>query len=150
MVSKLGTFKYLGSLAYLIGAISGLFSFKNFTTTIAFNKKEVKTKTLMVLVGLCNYSGGGMQLTKDPNPNDGLFEISITKNLTKFYIITNLFNIFNGSIVNHSKVENHKTANIIIKTNSDDAPFIQTDGELIGAGSISISVLPKSFTFYSK
>lgn len=150
VVSKVGKFKHLGSLAYLIGAVFGLFRFKNFPAIILLNNKEVKTTTLMVLVGLCKFSGGGMQLTKDPIPDDGLFDISIAKNLTKLDIITNLFNLFNGNIVNHSKVENHKTANIIIKINSDNAPFIQADGELIGTGAINLSIIPKAFSFYCK
>jgi len=149
VVSKVGRYKYLGALAYLIGVIVGLFSFKNFTVTISLNDTEIKTKSLMVLAGLCKYSGGGMQLTKDPNPNDGLFDVSVAKDLTKLDIIKNLFNLFNGTIVKHSKVENYKVDNLSININSKVQPFIQADGELIGKGNIHLNIVPKAFTFYT-
>ena len=149
VVSKVGKFKHLGSLAYLIGAISGLFAFNNFHAKVILSNKEIETKSLMVLIGLCRYSGGGMQLTKNPITNDGLFDITIAKDLSKFEIIKNLVNLFNGKIINHDKVENIKVTNLTIKTASKHQPFIQADGELIGKGNIHLSIITKAFSFYS-
>ena len=149
VVSKVGKYKNLGAIAYLIGAIAGLFSFKNFSSTITLNETEIKTKSLMVLAGLCKYSGGGMQLTKDPNPNDGLFDVSIAKDLSKFDILKNLSNLFNGKIVDHSKVENYKVSELSIIIDSKVKPFIQADGELIGTGGIRLKIVPRAFTFYA-
>jgi diacylglycerol kinase (ATP) len=149
VVSKVGKYKNLGAIAYLIGAIAGLFSFKNFSSTITLNETEIKTKSLMVLAGLCKYSGGGMQLTKDPNPNDGLFDVSIAKDLSKFDILKNLSNLFNGKIVDHSKVENYKVSELSIIIASKVKPFIQADGELIGTGGIRLKIVPRAFTFYA-
>ena len=149
VVSKVSKYKNLGAIAYLIGAIAGLFSFKNFSSTITLNETEIRTKSLMVLAGLCKYSGGGMQLTKDPNPNDGLFDVSIAKDLSKFDILKNLSNLFNGKIVDHSKVENYKVSELSIIIDSKVKPFIQADGELIGTGSIRLKIVPRVFTFYA-
>lgn len=149
VVSKVGTYKYLGALAYLIGAVVGLFSFKNFDVIITFNDKRITTKSLMVLVGLCKYSGGGMRLTEAPNPYDSLFDVSIAKDLTKLEIIQNLPKLFNGKIVEHPKVETSKVRDLSIVINSKDKPFIQADGELIGTGNINISIVPGAFSFYS-
>ncbi|MBT8395108.1 MAG: diacylglycerol kinase family lipid kinase [Bacteroidia bacterium] len=148
VVSKVHKYKHFGALAYLTGAVLGLFSFKNFKSKVVVNDEEIKTKTLMILIGLCNYSGGGMQLTKEANPFDGLFDISVAKNLNAFDIIRNLFRLFNGKIVYHKKVETLKTDSISITINEDNFPFIQADGELIGKGNIKLSVVPKAFTFF--
>ncbi len=148
VVSKVHKYKHFGALAYLTGAVLGLFSFKNFNSNILVGSKEISSKTLMVLVGLCNYSGGGMKLTKEPNPFDGLLDISIAKNIGKFDIIRNLSKLFNGKIVNHKKVETLKSHSITIKFDEDEMPFIQADGELIGQGNITVSIIPKAFSFY--
>lgn len=148
VVSKVSKFKHLGAFAYLIGAISGLFSFKNFNVKVILDDNEVATKSLMVLIGLCKYSGGGMLLTKDPNPNDGFFDVSIAKNLNKLEIIRNLFNLFNGKIVSHSKVSNHKAKSLSVIINQENAPFVEADGELLGKGNIRVSIIPKAFSFY--
>ena len=149
VVSKVGKYKHLGALAYLIGAVIGLFSFKNFVTTIRLNEKTIKTKSLMVLVGLCKYSGGGMQLTEEPNPLDGLFDVSLAKDLNKWEIIKNLPKLFNGSIVKHKKVDTYKVNELSVIIDSNNKPFIQADGELIGTGNIKISIVPKAFSFYA-
>ena len=105
----------------------------------------------MVLVGLCKYSGGGMQLTESANPIDGLFDISIAKNLSKLDIFKNIFKLFNGKIVKQKKVEVLKTDRITILTKNEIVqPFIQADGELIGKGSIKVSIIPKAFSFFVK
>jgi YegS/Rv2252/BmrU family lipid kinase len=149
VVSKVEKYKKFGSMAYLVGAFFGLLSFKNFNSIVTVNSERVSGRTLMVLIGLCQFSGGGMQLTKTADPFDGLFDVSIAKNFTKFDIIKNLMNLFNGKIVNHKKVETFKSTSIKIEMEKQDIPYIQADGELIGRGSFSISIIPKSFAFYS-
>ena len=148
VVSKVHKYKHFGALAYLTGAVLGLFSFKNFKAKIKIESKEFNTKSLMVLVGLCNYSGGGMQLTKEANPLDGLFDISIAKDIGKLDIIKNLTKLFNGKIVNHKKVETLKSESITIEIEEENLPFIQADGELIGKGNINVSIVPNAFSFY--
>lgn len=150
VVSNVDKFKHFGALAYLIGTIKGLFSFRNFDVEVCVNSKTIKTKSLMVLIGLCNYSGGGMQLTKTPNPSDGLFDISIAENFSKWDIVKNMFNLFNGHIVNFKKVQSHKANAITVKIAQNEKPFIQADGELIGKGSLTISLLSNVFTFCCK
>lgn len=148
VVSKVQRFKHLGSLAYIFGAITSLFSFKNFESELNFKSKKITGKNLMILIGLCRYSGGGMQLTKDSNPSDGLFDVSIAKDLSKLEIIQNLNKLFNGKIVDHKKVDTLKTDSLSIELNPKNLPYIQADGELIGKGPISISLIPGAFSFY--
>ena len=149
VASKVQKYKSLGAISYLTGALVGLFGFKNFKVTVAYNNDEVKTNTLMVLVGLCQYSGGGMQLTKNPNPFDGLFDISIPANFGKFDIIKNIVKLFNGKITNSEKVITSKTNAISIMVDKKNPPFVQADGELIGRGDFKASVIPKALSFYA-
>ncbi len=150
VVSKVHKYKHIGALAYLAGTFVGLFSFKNFHSKTIINSQVVSGKTLMVLIGLCKYSGGGMQLTKTPNPFDGLFDVSIAGNFSKFDIIKNVSKLFNGKIVDVKKVFSFKSPSIIIETHlNDEFPFIQADGELIGTGDIKVVMASKAFSFYS-
>ena len=148
VVSKVHKYKYLGAIAYLLGAIIGLFTFKNFSSTMHVDSTTYSGKTLMVLIGLCTYSGGGMKLTKDPNPYDGFFDISIAKDFSKFEVLKNLGKLFNGTIINHKKVECLKANSLEILINQTECPFIQADGELIGTGNIKLSLITKAFSFY--
>ena len=149
VVSKVHKYKHFGALAYLSGALIGLFGFKNFQSNINVNSKIISSKTLMVLVGLCQYSGGGMQLTKTPNPIDGMFNISVAKDIGKLDVIRNVRKLFNGEITNHKKVETFKSAALSIKIPDKNLPLIQADGELIGKGNVEFNIIPKAFSFYS-
>jgi diacylglycerol kinase family enzyme len=149
VVSKVNKYKHFGALAYLSGALFGLFSFQNFQSKVLINSKVIECKTLMVLVGICKYSGGGMQLTKTPNPFDGILDISIVKNIGKWDVIKNINKLFNGKITSHEKVDTYKSTSITINILDSNKPFIQADGELIGKGNIDISIIPNAFSFYS-
>lgn len=148
VVSRIARHKHLGAIAYLYGALVGLFSFKTFKSKVLVNSKEISGKTLMILIGLCQYSGGGMQLTHAPNPFDGLLDITIAKDFSKMEIIKNVGKLFNGKITNHKKVTVLKTDSITVEIGQDNSPYIQADGELIGSGNIEISIIPKAFSFY--
>jgi len=148
VVSKIEKHKHIGALAYLYGTFVSLFSFKNFESTVVINSEAISGKTLMILVGLCKYSGGGMQLTKNPNPFDGLLDVTIAKDFNKFEIIKNLIKLFNGTITNYKKVTTLKTESVTIQINQKNAPYIQADGELIGAGNIEVSIIKKAISFY--
>lgn len=147
VVNKVHTYKNLGALAYIVGAIISLTSYKKPTLKITFNKKVIIGKTLMLLIGLCKYSGGGMQLTKNSNSTDGLFDISYIQKITLVTILSNIKGLFNGTITNHKLVNTYKTSSIKIKVLDTEKTYIQADGELIGSGDFSVELLPKAINF---
>jgi len=147
VVNKVHKFKNLGSLAYLSGALVSLLSYKKPLLEISFENTILKSKTLLLFIGICNYCGGGMQLTKNANPADGLFDISFVKNITLFQLLVNIPKFFNGKITNHKIVENYKTSELNIKVLDGQETYIQADGELIGTGDFSVSLIPNALTF---
>lgn len=147
VVNKVHKFKNLGSLAYLSGALVSLFSYKKPLLELTFNSTVIKSKTLLLFIGICKFCGGGMQLTKNPNTTDGLFDISFVKNITFFQIIANIPGIFNGKITDKKIVENYKTNQLKIKVLDNQETYIQADGELIGSGDFNVTLLPKALNF---
>lgn len=147
VVNKVHQFKNLGSLAYLAGALLSLFSYKKPLLEISFNNTVLKHKTLLLFIGICKYCGGGMQLTQNPDPLNGLFDISFVKNISLLQLLINIPGYFNGNITQHKIVENYKIAELKIKVLDNQETYIQADGELIGSGDFSVSLLPKALTF---
>lgn len=148
VVSKLKKLKRFGGIAYLLSGLAGLLLYKPVDFIIEINGKKFQEKCLMVIFGICKFSGGGMQFTKDINPSDGLFDITIAKNLTLFDMILNLPKLYNGKIVNHKKITTYKTDVIKVTPKlTSEKPFIQTDGELIATGSIKVAIVKKAIRF---
>lgn len=148
VASKLKKLKSFGGIAYLLSGLYGLLFYKKTKLIIEINNQLLKEKCLMVVFGICKFSGGGMQFTKDVNTSDGLLDITIAKNLTLIDMILNLPKLYNGQIVHHKKVESYKTTSLkITPFLKSEKPFIQADGELINSGSISVSILKKAIQF---
>lgn len=148
VVSKVEKYKSLGALAYLMGAMLGLGSYKRFQATLKIGEDLIQDSMLMILAGIGRYSGGGMQLTRNPNPFDGLLDISVASSFSKLDVILNLGRLFNGRIVNHQKVTTIKSDEIRVTIQDRIKPYIQTDGELLEGGNFSIVLHPKRFSFY--
>ncbi|CAM1350001.1 diacylglycerol/lipid kinase family protein [Tenacibaculum insulae] len=148
VVNKLNKLKCFGPIAYLLSGVAGLFLYKKTDFNITIDDKLIKTKCLMTLFGICKYSAGGMLLTDYKDTTDGLFDITIAKNLSLFDLIKNLKKLYNGLIIDHKKVETHITNTLLITPNSaDNLPFIQADGELIGQGQVTATVIHKALQF---
>lgn len=147
VVNKVHKFKYLGFLAYLTGALLSIASYNKSALKISFNNTEIREKTLMLLIGICKYSGGGMQLTKNANPTDGLFDISHINKIGLFTLLGNIGGLFNGKITNHKLVTNYKTSKLNIKDLDTHITYIQADGELVGSGSFEAEIIPTALNF---
>lgn len=147
VVHKVRTFKYLGFLAYLTGALLSIASYKKSRLEIKFNNVAINEKTLMLLIGICKYSGGGMQLTKNANPTDGLFDISHINKISLITLVRNIGGLFNGNITNHKLVKNYKTSQVKITDLDNQKTYIQADGELVGSGSFEAEILKSAFNF---
>ena len=146
VVNKLQSLKKFGSISYLIAGFYGMLSYKKSNFKILIDNKVITTDCLMTVFGICRYSGGGMQFTEKINTSSGLLNITIVKNFTLLDLIIHLPKLYSGKIVDHRKVATYKTNEItIIPKNSK--PFIQADGELIGVGNVSVSIIKKAIQF---
>lgn len=148
VVNKVQKFKYLGFLAYLMGALLSIATYKKSKLAIKFNDIEIKEKTLMLLVGICNYCGGGMQLTQNVNSTDGLFDISHINKISLLTLLGNIGGLFNGNITKHKLVKNYKTSQLKITVlDASQKTFIQADGELVGSGSFEVEMISNTLNF---
>ena len=147
VVNKVHKFKYLGFLAYLTGALLSIAAYKKSTLKINFNNIELKEKTLMLLIGICKFSGGGMQLTQNTNATDGLFDISHINKISLITLLGNIGGLFNGNITKHRLVKNYKTSKLKITVLDAQKTYIQADGELVGSGSFEAEIISNALNF---
>ena len=146
VVKKLQKLKKLGALSYLIAGLLGMFSYRKSSFVISFNDQKIKTNCLMTVFGICRYSGGGMQFTKNVNPNNGLLNISVVSDFSILDLILNLPKLYNGKIVNHKKVQTFTSKTVTVYTN-DQTILCQADGELLGSGNVEVSIISNALCF---
>ena len=147
VVKNLNYLKKMGSLAFLVSGLYSLFSYKKTKYKIIINNKTINEQCLMILFGICKYSGGGLRVTKDPNPKDGLLDITIVKNISFLDLLFNIPKLYNGDIIHHRKVTNYKTRELKILDNYNST--IEADGEIIGNGSLYVTIVRNALQFFS-
>jgi len=145
VVKNLNNLKKMGSLAFLVSGLYSLFSYKKTKYKIIINNKTINEQCLMILFGICKYSGGGLRVTKDPNPKDGLLDITIVKNISFLDLLFNIPKLYNGDIIHHRKVTNYKTRELKILDNYNST--IEADGEIIGNGSLNVTIKQNAVLF---
>ncbi len=148
MLSKIDKYKWLGKLSYLACAIMNFFKFQNIAVKIMTSKAEIETNVFLLGVGICKFTGGGMQLIKNPIGNDGLLNITIAQEFSKFDVIRNFFNLFNGSIFKERKVLTLTDNKVKISAKNGDL-VCHGDGEIFGAGKVDYSVIKKGLRYLS-
>ncbi len=144
VVKNLKYLKKVGSIAFLLSGLYSLLSYRKKKYSITMGDKTLNKKCLMIVFGICKYSGGGLRVTKNPDPIDGLLDITIVKNFSFFNLLFNLPKLYNGNIVHHKKVDNYKVKELNISNNNS---IIEADGEIVGNGSLHVTILQNAVRF---
>lgn len=148
MLNKVDKYKTFGKFSYLICAIMNFAKFQNISVKVETSKTRIETNVFLLGVGICKFTGGGMRLIKNPAGDDGLLNITIAQEFSKFDIIRNFFNLFNGSIFKDRKVLTLTDSGVKIIAKNGNL-VCQGDGEIFGAGNIEYSVIKKGLRYLS-
>lgn len=147
VVKKLNNLKQLGTLAYLTSGILGLINYKATNFKIQTDSETFKVKSLLTLIAIGKYCGGGMQLTNYKKTKPKEFAITIAKNITFLDVFGLIKKLFNGQIFSHKKVKSCSTTSITIIPQKNKTIYIQADGELIGSGKLTATIIEEAINF---
>ena len=145
MLNRLRPYKWLGKYAYLACSIANFWFYKNTKVWIKGEKLSLSKSVFLCGVGVSKYTGGGMQIIKNPAGNNGLLNLTVAHDFTKIDIIKNFFNLFNGSIFNDPKILTVVSSKIKIVPKSGSLTC-HGDGEIFGSGNLTFFVLKKQIT----
>ena len=98
-------------------------------------------RSLLVAVANCRFSGGGMQLAPDAEPDDGLLDVCLIGDASATEVVRLLPSVFSGGHVRHPKVSIQRAATV--RVSGPAGVEAQADGELIGGLPLEISVVPR-------
>jgi len=134
-----------GTLAYLFNLITGLFQYQHTHLHIKVDDKEVlNDKVFSLSIGICKFNGGGMKQLPNAIPDDGLFDMTVIKKTSKFTVIKNIKNLYDGSFINLPEVETYTGKKITVTSVPPHAIFLETDGESLGNSPLDFEIVPKA------
>ena len=129
-----------GKAIYFYNLLMSLVSYKNTNAEIVIDGEKTEANIFSLNVGNGRYCGGGMRQTPFAVPDDGILDVTIIKGMGKIEIIWNLKILYNGTILNHPKVEGFKCKNVIVR--SDSVLFVEADGESLGHTPAEFNIIP--------
>jgi YegS/Rv2252/BmrU family lipid kinase len=145
VAQKTNADKMLGKanpLVYLKNIFSSLFSFHSVPTRIVVDEREMNHWLFSMGVAIGQYNGGGMKQAPDAIPDDGLFALTLIKDMSKWSVIANVNRLYNGTIGKHKLVEMHKGRHITIDPKTP--VLLEADGESLGHSPFTFVLIPRS------
>src|SRR5690606_1005147 len=100
--------------------------------SVLFDGQKKEGQLLTVNIGICRYSGGGMQLVPHAQPNDGLLALTIAGKINPFMVLLVSPLFYLGKIGWHPKVEFFQTKKIVINPLGNEQVLAEADGEFLG------------------
>jgi YegS/Rv2252/BmrU family lipid kinase len=129
-----------GKLLYLYNLLLSLLSYKNTKADVIIDGQKRSASIFSLNIGNGRYCGGGMRQTPFALPDDGLLDATLINGMGKFEIIRNLKILYDGTILNHPKVDGFRCRNI--KVISDSLLYVEADGESLGHTPAEFSIVP--------
>jgi YegS/Rv2252/BmrU family lipid kinase len=133
-----------GQLYYLYLILKCMTSFRPTPITIAFDNEKTTHHFYNITIGQCRYNGGGTQLVPHAIPDDGLFALTLFKDIRPIDLIINTIKLYNGSIIHHREAVHTQCKQLTLTTPSDQPAYIEADGEWLGQTPVKIDMLPQA------
>jgi diacylglycerol kinase family enzyme len=131
-----------GKALYMWNLLKGLMTYRSTQTEVIIDGKTIINRVFTISLGIGRYSGGGMMQTPHAVTDDGLFDITIINKIGKGDIILSLKKLYDGSILDHPKINGYKGRHILI--DSDPLIHVEADGESLGHSPIEFNIIPRS------
>ena len=113
-------------------------SYKSRRTRITIDGAVLEVNLFSASVGLGKFNGGGMMQVPEANPVQGLFHLTVIRQIGIWGILTNFKGLYSGSFIHDRRVSTH--AGKVISFHSDSPLPGEADGETLGAGSFTIGI----------
>ncbi|MFC1847503.1 diacylglycerol/lipid kinase family protein [Chloroflexota bacterium] len=128
-------------LPHVVGGFASLVSYKNKRITLRVeDKTESVYNCAMLVIANGAHFGGEMQIAPDAKPDDGLLDLVIFGDMDKSELLRIWPMTYKGRHVSHHKVRTLKMKKVDIQC--DENILVEADGELLGEGPVSFSVVP--------
>jgi YegS/Rv2252/BmrU family lipid kinase len=135
--------KALGArLAFLLGTLGGLVSFRPSALRLAVDGSEVyRGPVALVAAANGRYFGGGMHVAPEARPDDGLLDVVLVPALPKRVLVTRLPRLYRGTHLAVPGVALFRGRHVELEPIGPPAPG-EIDGEPVAQLPMAVDVLP--------
>jgi YegS/Rv2252/BmrU family lipid kinase len=131
-----------GKVSYAWSTFAVFARWRNAQITVAVDDQERIGPMYDVMVANGRYLGGGMKMTPEADPGDGLFDVLLIGDISKRDLVMTLPKIYRGTHLPHPKAELLRGKKVTI--DATIALPVQLDGEQPGTTPASFEVVPNA------
>jgi len=137
------TSKALGGKASFLWATLAVFArWQNAQVSVDVDGEHREGSMLDVIVANCEWLGGGMHMTPNAKPDDGLFDVLLIGDVTKRDLVQTLPKIYRGTHLPHPKAEELRGSTV--RVDAQTQLPIELDGEQPGTTPATFEVVPEA------
>jgi len=131
------------ALRFAVAARS-LLNHRNITLEIEIDGKTSQMRSCEIIVVNGRYYANKMLVAPSAKLDDGLLDIVVLNNVSKLELLSIVPRTYSGTYIRHPKVVTSLVKSVKIR--SLERFYVEADGELIGEGPVSFTVLPAALT----
>lgn len=144
IAKKLDRHRFVSRLQYLLMVGQYLFEYRLTPARLHFDGRTVEDEFYTINIGICRYSGGGMQLVPQAIPDDGLLALSFARRLPKWEVLWQTRRFYNGTLLRHPKVEGAQIKQLRVEHIGTVPTLLEADGEFLGETPAEFFILEKA------
>ncbi len=136
--------QFSSTIFYLYFIFRCLSEFRVPRLRVVHDGKTVEKPLYTINVGICRYSGGGLQLVPQAIPDDGKLALTLAGHISKLGVLLITPFFYSGKIGWHPKVSMFQVENILVESADSQPVLVEADGEFLGEGPVRFGILPKA------
>jgi YegS/Rv2252/BmrU family lipid kinase len=129
-----------GKVSYLWSTLAVFARWRNTEVRVSVDDETRAGRMHEIVVANGRYLGGGMMLTPEAEPDDGLFDVLLIGDITKADLVRTLPKIYRGTHLPHPKAEALRGRVVMVET--DEPVPVELDGEQPGTTPARFEVVP--------
>ncbi len=129
------------AIFYLFLIFRCLFEFRVPRLRVVFDGRTMEERIYTINIGICRYSGGGLQLVPHAIPDDGKLALTIAGHLSKLGVLLVTPFFYSGNIGWHPKVSMLQVEEVLVESADNQPVLVEADGEFLGEGPVQVGIL---------
>ncbi|MFO1003813.1 MAG: diacylglycerol kinase family protein [Planctomycetaceae bacterium] len=139
--------RILGRQRYAAAALWQIVRARRRQATLMLDGVEHSGDFLFIIACNPKYTGAGMQLAPRAELNDGLMDVVVVRNASRWQMLNLFSKVFDGSHVHLKCVEYYQVRSFEIRTEKEE--LMNLDGEMKGFSPIAAEVLPSALSIFA-
>ena len=134
-----------GRARFIAAAVAAVGRYRNVRVSLRLDEREIQINSNLIVVANGKFAGGGMMLAPNAELDDGLLDVIVTDDATRWDVIKELPRIQRGRHLRNPKVAELRAREVSI--DSEEPMAVDLDGEMVGYTPVNITLFPASIQF---